>query len=1063
MIRNMKHLFTLGFLVLFFPYFLIAQASTSIEELNQRAEEERLAGKFDLALISIQDAIVQLGDRRDSLYASCQNDRGLILWELGKYEAAEAALKESAAIREKLFGKNNAEYSECLNNLGLLYVDLGRNEEAEQYLKENLRIKKEVLGTNHTDYALALNNLAYYYDLVAEYEKAEQLYIASCNSFEEIYGKEDINYANSLHNLATLYISLGRNEEAEFMLQDAARIIDEKYGKEHPDYLTAIEVLGNLYNQTSRNAEALPLLLQAAASRKKSLGTTHPDYINSITTIGIYHQSIEEYQEALNYFKQSKELIEDLVGKQHPAYFRSLLREAEATSFLNNFEEAEGGFQEAKQLAQQLFEEYSPDYHSLLNTIAFHYQQKKEFEQAEKLLLKAQSIADSIYSEHHPNRINGLLHLAIFYSEHLPNAEKAASYFKALFEVNLKTAISVDIEQLDNIPLDQFYYNQSALLSFTRLSNYFKVRYQNTSNPKYLNLRQKALQKGLAFNDYIRNSYNSKDDKLAALKNNKILIDAALNLALQQANKTNQEVDYELCFNNMEQNKSMLLNDVIKSNRALEMGALPKEVSEERQLLQDSLLKVKKDFAEATKEEELEAVRIRENQLNIKISQLQEKIKTDYPDYYRLNFDQISVTAKDIQSTLAEQEALIEYYIADTVLYGLFVSPKEIKLKTVAIEKEALYAKVSVLRNSLTAYNEIATDAEKVFKNYTQTAYWFYQNLLADFLTANTELEHLIIVADGELGHLPFESFLSEEVKEKHLNYKNLNYLIKKYSISYSYSANLFIESLQPKPKTNNRQILGIAASYAGDSLSGTRSPYLRNLRRVLSPLPAAREEINALAEHFQGSFLLGDAASEGVFKAKAKEYAVLHLAMHGLLNKQSPLLSSLAFTENGDTTEDNFLQAWEISKLKLNADLVILSACETGYGRFQEGEGVLSLARSFMYAGVPSMVVSLWEVNDASTAIIMQSFYQNLSKGLSKAEALRQAKLAYLNSADSTAAHPAFWSAFIQIGNHRAIDLGEKSKMSWTWILLGVGLLGVGGLAVARFRRRAKQERPSS
>ena len=156
---------------------------------------------------------------------------------------------------------------------------------------------------------------------------------------------------------------------------------------------------------------------------------------------------------------------------------------------------------------------------------------------------------------------------------------------------------------------------------------------------------------------------------------------------------------------------------------------------------------------------------------------------------------------------------------------------------------------------------------------------------------------------------------------------------------------------------------------------------------------------------------------------------------MHGILDAKTPMLSSLAFTENKDSLENNFLQAYEISRLKLNADLVVLSACETGYGRFEQGEGILSIARSFMYAGTPSLVVSLWQVNDQSTSVIMQSFYQYLTDGLTKDTALSQAKLDYLKNAKGISAHPAFWSPFIQLGDSKAITIQKKGN----WLYWGI------------------------
>jgi CHAT domain-containing protein len=216
------------------------------------------------------------------------------------------------------------------------------------------------------------------------------------------------------------------------------------------------------------------------------------------------------------------------------------------------------------------------------------------------------------------------------------------------------------------------------------------------------------------------------------------------------------------------------------------------------------------------------------------------------------------------------------------------------------------------------------------------------------------------------------------------------------------------------------------------------RLPIYLDQRKRLSPLEAAREEVVLLQEGFEGDFLFDEAANEAFFKKNASQYDIIHLAMHGLLDSRNPMLSSMAFTENGDSVENNFLQAHEISKMKLNASLVVLSACETGYGKFEKGNGIASLARSFAYAGVPAMVVSLWQVNDQVTGHIMTQFYDNLTTGMTKDEALQDAKLRYVGLAEGLAAHPAYWSPFIMVGNTQAISLTKKT-VSLPWII-GIG-----------------------
>jgi CHAT domain-containing protein len=132
-----------------------------------------------------------------------------------------------------------------------------------------------------------------------------------------------------------------------------------------------------------------------------------------------------------------------------------------------------------------------------------------------------------------------------------------------------------------------------------------------------------------------------------------------------------------------------------------------------------------------------------------------------------------------------------------------------------------------------------------------------------------------------------------------------------------------------------------------------------------------------------------------------------------------------------------------------------VLSACETGYGKFKQGEGIMSLARSFMYAGVPSMLVSMWQVNDGSTSIIMGAFYNYLAQGIDKAEALQKAKLYYIDHAQGITGHPAFWAPFIQLGNSSPIQLQQQNS-KWFWMLGIAGLLTI--LAVVWRLKKQKE-----
>jgi CHAT domain-containing protein len=172
-----------------------------------------------------------------------------------------------------------------------------------------------------------------------------------------------------------------------------------------------------------------------------------------------------------------------------------------------------------------------------------------------------------------------------------------------------------------------------------------------------------------------------------------------------------------------------------------------------------------------------------------------------------------------------------------------------------------------------------------------------------------------------------------------------------------------------------------------------------------------------------------------------ANQYRVIHLATHSIVDDENPSFSRLIFSAGSDSTEDGHLHSYELYNLHLNADLVTLSACNTGFGKIQEGEGIMSLARGFAYAGCPNIVMSLWPASDKATAHLMEMFYQGLAAGLSKDAALRKAKLQYLNEADALSANPYFWSSFV--------FMGEPSPLKTTMPVRGVVAIMAGSILV--------------
>jgi len=285
---------------------------------------------------------------------------------------------------------------------------------------------------------------------------------------------------------------------------------------------------------------------------------------------------------------------------------------------------------------------------------------------------------------------------------------------------------------------------------------------------------------------------------------------------------------------------------------------------------------------------------------------------------------------------------------------------------------------------------------------------------LSDLLQTEKEL---IIVPDDILHYLPFEILVTQS------DDREVHYLVESHSVKYSPSASL-LPKKNTKEKTLKNNILALGnPDFEYDQSNGLLDwvNSILHFKTVLrgerfEPLPYAEHEVNIIAENFQTStVLIGEEATEENFKKLAPDYDYLHIATHNLTDDKHPMYSKIILAHSQNEFEDGLLQTYEIYNMKLKADLVVLSGCNTGLGKLSRGEGLVGMSRAFMFAGVPNLLVSLWPVSDESTAELMNHFYTNLRNGASKTEALRQAKLILIESTDWKR-DPFYWGAFVLI-----------------------------------------------
>ena len=388
-------------------------------------------------------------------------------------------------------------------------------------------------------------------------------------------------------------------------------------------------------------------------------------------------------------------------------------------------------------------------------------------------------------------------------------------------------------------------------------------------------------------------------------------------------------------------------------------------------------------------------------------------VEKKYPTYYQYKYADPIVPVQKIQSLLERREAFVEYFInyggkkSDGELYTFVITNQEYKIirRTINSElDETIDHFLQFIKNG-----DVLKTRRSDYAEYTKNALLLY-NLVIEPIEPSVIDYRLILVPDDKLSYLPFDAFLVSSPDSSKMDFRNLDYLVYHHAISYTYSATQLYYYFQNNYKYGNR-IGAFAPDYTDVQPAGI------NEADHFLPLPGAEAEIKGITDLIPGDLYMKGKADKQNFKQKAGDYDILHLAMHTVLNDTLPLYSKMVFSADSAGNQERTLNTFEIYNLKLKSDMVVLSGCNTGAGKLQKGEGVMSLARGFFYAGCPSIIMTLWNVEDISSSNIMIEFYKNLKNGFSKDEALRKAKVSYISGADPLKAHPYFWLGYVSIG----------------------------------------------
>ena len=877
------------------------------------------------------------------------------------------------------------------------------------------------------------NGLSFYYYIKNDFVNfQEQVYLAR-EEAEKYLNEQSIVYSSVISNLGVLYTMQGDFGKA---LDISKKSLDLEL-KNNADILSiaiSYQNISAIYRKIGDFDEAIVFENRALEIREDSLGFNSIPVARSLLALGHLYRDKEIYEIALKNYLDFIQIVDVLKMKSIeliPDIIYCYQSIAEIYIAERKYEKAYGYIQ--KSLALQL-KENSPRKTQSFEVLGDWYLKQSKYDKAIQNYRKSTDAAllarnafnkDALVARTLKNTANAYL-AKEDYEEALKHHQTALIKLSIEFESNSFTV---------NPLLGQFLSNLEGLQIIKGKANAFYQRYVSGNNDKDL---------VSAFDNYffatqiiqeLRNSFLAAGSKNELAKQSQGIYENAINIAKLLFEKTGKENYKEKAWQFAEQNKARLLEESLQDDYARIAGGLPiEELNREQALRREINYFKNKIISEERKKSNIDKEKTKlwaNSLLNLEdeYKEIINRFEKDYPAYFALKYDTKNTTIKEIRNNfLNDENALLEFFVGEDNVY-LFCITKS-NLEIFKLKKSDSFSKnISRLRSII---GQSPINDKGNFKSdqneFMQLSHQFYKTYLEDAIKMLPEgIEHLIIIPDDILAFLPFDLLLMKPSKENNDSYSinSCEYLLKRYSISTNYSANLIMDHSNRKANDELESFLGFAPSFGNEMTGNTRSCTGDDVYT----LQCNKEEVTSIYDLFGGNKITGIDANVESFKNQTQQCRILHLATHACIDEENPDLNKIYFA-------DDYVTGADLNNLKLNAELAVLSACNTGSGKLVKGEGVMSLSRSFILAGCPSTLTSLWSVDDCTTSEIMIRYYENLKEGFSKDAALRKAKLDHLSTADKVSSHPYFWAAFVQSGN---IDpmVFENPRSNYLWLLL--------------------------
>jgi CHAT domain-containing protein len=972
---------------------------------------------------------------------------------LGKYHLYYDEQKEANTFLKaaEAIAKKNPEYVspifniELQQSLGALYLKQGNKQGALNAYEDLIEASGKLDDSNEdltNEYKKKASNL---YNQVLSPKDAAEKYremLSSTDSSER--GELDFKTGRAYykyteyetaydHLTSALENDLTPKERAETKAMLATIAMSIK------DYQDALE----------QNGEALAIQLEIGGSAK--------DIYEGLLQQGKICQELEITGKSLYWYKKTvKDIPEDWTLKQElNNYDLDPIEHLGNNDLSENFNIALLNYERAERLIYKL-----PRGEQKVSKIEIYmakgalYFSARNYEKSKLFYSSALDLMKSTYPEKHALVAESTRFLSEIAIKE-KNYEQALSYINRSLNAATKEGAKKILDKDLPNPAEAKYPYELLYSTITKSSVLYLYYNQNgKATEQELQWTLNVSDLAMSMLVRLRASYRTEGAKYELSELSQLISHQAIQTVSTLYLKTTSDAYLAQLFTYIENSKSALLLQAVQQLRAQKVSRVPDWVVKKENSLKTDIAYLSGEiYYEAKRGSEMNKTRLKK--LEAELEQVEEEypkyldyIEKTYPEYYSLKYKQQPITSEALQERMGEEDVLVNYSIVDSFVHILLIHKDVIVYRTVLTPKPL---KKTIQRYVHSLKGENIND----FIRYSNVLY----KTLIEPIESHLDKRFIVIIPDAELNYLPFELVPTANISqsfggENKLNYniyKEVPYLLRKASVTYNYSATLYLEAKEHDYSNVPEGFMGFAPDFSkvASFATSNREKQSKYQDLLLSPLENAAIEVNTIGKLTNGKVYDSFSATEAIFKAEGGNYGVLHFATHGILNHKYPLYSSLVLL--GDDKEDGLLHTYELYNMKLNAELVALSACNTGVGTIQKGEGAMSVARGFSYAGCPNIAMTLWPVSDQATQILMENFYGNLMRGMPKAEALQKAKLNFLDAGSGLICVPYFWSGLILVGTPDELHSLQTISLSLGWLnwllIMAVLLVLMGGV----------------